>query len=74
MVAAAVAVHAMLHGLEAPADGSAALWWLGAFTGSVLVSGAVSCYCGVCRWPGPVGTLCCLRSAVERRPWGRSDC
>ena len=39
LVAAAVAVHAMLHGLEAPADGSAVLWWLGAFTGSVLVSG-----------------------------------
>lgn len=39
LVAAAVAVHAMLHGMEAPADGSAALWWLGAFTGSVLVSG-----------------------------------
>lgn len=39
LVAAAVAVHAMLHGLEAPADGSATLWWLGAFSGSVLVSG-----------------------------------
>ena len=39
LVSAAVAVHAMLHGLEAPADGSAALWWLGAFTGSLLVSG-----------------------------------
>ena len=39
IVAAAVAVHAMLHGLEAPADGSAVLWWLGAFSGSVLVSG-----------------------------------
>ena len=38
LVAAAAAVHAMLHGLDAPADGSAALWWLGAFTGSVLVS------------------------------------
>jgi urease accessory protein len=38
LVAAAVAVHAMLHGLEAPAGGSAALWWLGAFSGSVLVS------------------------------------
>jgi urease accessory protein len=38
-VAAAVAVHAMLHGLEAPVDGSAALWWLGALSGSVLVSG-----------------------------------
>ena len=39
MVAAAVAVHAMLHGLEAPAAGSASLWWLGAFCASVLVSG-----------------------------------
>ena len=39
LVAAAVAVHAMLHGLEAPVDGSAALWWLGALCGSVLVSG-----------------------------------
>ena len=39
LVAAAVAVHAMLHGMEAPADGSALLWWLGALSGSVLVSG-----------------------------------
>ncbi|MEA5472691.1 HupE/UreJ family protein [Synechococcus sp. CCY9201] len=39
LVASAVAVHAMLHGLEAPVDASAALWWLGAFAGSVLVSG-----------------------------------
>jgi urease accessory protein len=39
LVTAAVAVHAMLHGLEAPADGSALLWWLGAFSGSMLVSG-----------------------------------
>ena len=39
LVATAVAVHAMLHGLEAPADGAAALWWLGAFAGSALVSG-----------------------------------
>ncbi len=39
LVAAAAAVHAMLHGLEAPADGSATLWWLGALTGSALVSG-----------------------------------
>ena len=39
LVAAAVAVHAMLHGLEAPTGGSALLWWLGAFSGSVLVSG-----------------------------------
>ncbi len=39
LVAAAVAVHAMLHGLEAPADGSALAWWLGAFSGSALVAG-----------------------------------
>lgn len=39
LIAAAVAVHAMLHGLEAPAGGSAALWWMGALSGSVLVSG-----------------------------------
>jgi urease accessory protein len=39
LVATAVAVHAMLHGLEAPAEGAAALWWLGAFAGSALVSG-----------------------------------
>jgi len=39
LVSAAVAVHAMLHGLEAPADGAASLWWLGAFTASLLLSG-----------------------------------
>ena len=39
LVATAVAVHAMLHGLEAPAEGAAAIWWLGAFAGSALVSG-----------------------------------
>lgn len=39
LVAAAVAVHAMLHGLEVPAAGAAALWWLGAFTSSLLLSG-----------------------------------
>ena len=38
LVTAAVAVHTMLHGLQAPAGDSAALWWLGALTGSVLVS------------------------------------
>ncbi len=40
VVAAAVGVHAMLHGLEAPAGGDAALWWLGAGASSVLVSSA----------------------------------
>lgn len=39
LIATAVAVHAMLHGQEAPAGAGAALWWLGAFGGSLLVSG-----------------------------------
>ncbi|WP_094555307.1 HupE/UreJ family protein [Synechococcus sp. 1G10] len=39
LVAAAVAVHAMLHGLEAPSDQTSLSWWLGALAGSVLVSG-----------------------------------
>jgi urease accessory protein len=38
-VAAAAAVHAMLHGLEAPSDHTSLSWWLGAFVGSLLVSG-----------------------------------
>jgi urease accessory protein len=38
-VALGVAVHAMLHGLEAPRDGSTLLWWIGAFTSSVVLSG-----------------------------------
>ncbi|MCT0199086.1 HupE/UreJ family protein [Synechococcus sp. CS-1325] len=39
LIAGAVAVHAMLHGQEAPAGMAAASWWLGAFAGSLLVSG-----------------------------------
>ena len=39
LIATAVAVHAMLHGQEAPAGLAAASWWLGAFGGSLLVSG-----------------------------------
>lgn len=39
LVTGSVAVHALLHGLEAPAGGSGALWWLGAFLASALVSG-----------------------------------
>jgi urease accessory protein len=39
LVAAAVALHAMLHGGEAPADPTALGWWLGAFSASLLVSG-----------------------------------
>lgn len=39
LIATAVAVHAMLHGQEAPGDLTAASWWLGAFAGSLVVSG-----------------------------------
>jgi urease accessory protein len=41
-VATGTAVHALLHGLEAPRDGSTLLWWGGALLISVLVSG-LSC-------------------------------
>lgn len=39
VIAVAVAVHSMLHGQEAPSGAAASLWWLGAFSGSLLVSG-----------------------------------
>jgi len=64
LVAAAVAVHAMLHGLEAPADGSALLWWLGAFSGSVLVSGGS--FLALWRLP-----LAWTRAGSVREPRGR---
>lgn len=37
VVALGIAIHALLHGLEAPQDGSTLLWWVGAFTSSTLV-------------------------------------
>ena len=39
LVAGAVALHALLHGGEAPVDGSALGWWAGALAATVLVSG-----------------------------------
>ena len=39
VIAAAVAIHAMLHGQEAPADLAASTWWLGAMAASALVAG-----------------------------------
>jgi len=50
LVAGAVAIHAMLHGLEAPSGGVAA-WWLGAVAASLLVSG--SSYALLRRLPSP---------------------
>ena len=40
VVAVGVSLHAMLHGLEAPTDGSTVLWWGGALLSSALVCGA----------------------------------
>jgi len=39
VVAGGIAIHAMLHGLEAPKDSSTLIWWSGALLSSVLVSG-----------------------------------
>jgi urease accessory protein len=39
LVGVGVAVHGMLHGMEAPADGSRLLWWAGALLSSVVISG-----------------------------------
>ncbi len=39
VVAIAVAIHAMLHGLEAPKESSTVLWWSGALASSMLVCG-----------------------------------
>ena len=39
VVAAAIAIHALLHGLEAPQDSSSMIWWGGALLSSTLVCG-----------------------------------
>lgn len=39
VVCGGLAIHALLHGLEAPRDSSIALWWAGALLSSVLVAG-----------------------------------
>lgn len=39
LVAASVAIHALLHGQEAPAGEASLLWWSGALISSVLVCG-----------------------------------
>jgi urease accessory protein len=39
VVAGGIAIHAMLHGLEAPKDSSTLIWWSGAMLSSVLVCG-----------------------------------
>ena len=39
VVGGGIAIHAMLHGLEAPTDSSTLLWWSGALLSSVQISG-----------------------------------
>jgi urease accessory protein len=39
LIAITVALHAMLHGQEAPHAAAASLWWLGAFSASSLACG-----------------------------------
>ena len=42
VVAAALAIHAMLHGLEAPHDSSTWLWWGGALVSSACICGGAA--------------------------------
>ena len=42
VVGAGVAIHGLLHGIEAPADGSGLLWWAGALLSSVVLSGGTA--------------------------------
>ena len=42
VVAAAVLVHALLHGLEAPRDAGSLAWWAGALLASIAVCGGTT--------------------------------
>ena len=42
VVAAALAIHAMLHGLEAPQDSSSWIWWSGALVSSACICGGAA--------------------------------
>ena len=42
VVAAALAIHAMLHGLEAPQDSSTWIWWGGALVSSACICGGAA--------------------------------
>ncbi|MFM7464223.1 MAG: HupE/UreJ family protein [Cyanobium sp.] len=42
VVGAGVAIHGLLHWMEAPADGSRLLWWAGALLSSVVLSGGTA--------------------------------
>jgi urease accessory protein len=42
LVAGGIAIHAMLHGLEAPRDQGSLLWWAGALLASALVVGVTT--------------------------------
>ena len=42
MVGAGMAIHGLLHGIEAPTDGSSLLWWPGALLSSVVICGGTA--------------------------------
>jgi urease accessory protein len=42
VVGAGVGIHGLLHGLEAPTDGSALMWWGGALLSSLVVCGGTA--------------------------------
>ena len=42
LVSGGIAIHAMLHGLEAPRDQGSLLWWAGALLASALVVGVTT--------------------------------
>ncbi|MFM9089494.1 MAG: HupE/UreJ family protein [Cyanobium sp.] len=42
VVGAGVAIHGLLHGMEAPSDGSRLLWWTGALLSSVVLCGGTT--------------------------------
>ena len=42
LVASGIAIHAMLHGLEAPRDQGSLLWWAGALLASALALGVTT--------------------------------
>lgn len=42
LVSAGVAIHSLLHGLEAPQQGSGLLWWGGALLSSLVVCGGTA--------------------------------
>jgi len=66
LVAISVAMHALLHGQEAAMGAATSLWWLGAFSASLLVSGGTFLLLHRLprAWTRGVGTLLALGGGV----------